>query len=121
MGDSPVAVEAIRIDNPIFAQLGVQAIVGQELLLIDTEHYGIIPGRLKIEHDVSTLFTYMFLHGSWAHLLGNAYFLYTFGDNIEHLFDGFFGVTLLRRIFHAAANVVFKDQEPERVHRGAKC
>ena len=30
--DSPVAVEAIRIDNPIFAQLGVQAIVGQELL-----------------------------------------------------------------------------------------
>jgi membrane associated rhomboid family serine protease len=28
----------------------------------------------------------MFLHGSWAHLLTNSYFLYTFGDNIEHMF-----------------------------------
>lgn len=28
----PAAVEAIRIENPIFAQLGVEAIVGQELL-----------------------------------------------------------------------------------------
>jgi hypothetical protein len=28
----PAAVEAIRLENPIFAQLGVEAIVGQELL-----------------------------------------------------------------------------------------
>jgi len=32
VGSLSVAVEAIRIDNPIFAQLGVEAIVGQELL-----------------------------------------------------------------------------------------
>ena len=32
LGQLSVAVEAIRIDNPIFAQLGVEAIVGQELL-----------------------------------------------------------------------------------------
>ncbi len=85
----------VEVDNPargtpwmVFIALVVFVgiFIGQELLLIDTEHYGIVPGRLKIEHDVSTLFTYMFLHGSWAHLLGNAYFLYTFGDNIEHLF-----------------------------------
>jgi membrane associated rhomboid family serine protease len=30
-----------------------------------------------------TLFTYMFLHGSWIHLLGNMLFLWVFGDNIE--------------------------------------
>jgi len=36
------------------------------------------PGR-----QVSHLFTSMFLHGSWMHLLGNMWFLYLFGNNIE--------------------------------------
>jgi len=30
-----------------------------------------------------TLVTYMFVHGSWFHLLGNMLFLWVFGDNIE--------------------------------------
>jgi membrane associated rhomboid family serine protease len=30
-----------------------------------------------------TLVTYMFIHGSWIHLLGNMLFLWVFGDNIE--------------------------------------
>lgn len=30
-----------------------------------------------------TLFTSMFLHGGWAHLLGNMLFLWIFGDNLE--------------------------------------
>ncbi|OIO60942.1 MAG: hypothetical protein AUJ47_10115 [Candidatus Marinimicrobia bacterium CG1_02_48_14] len=29
------------------------------------------------------LFTYQFVHGGWAHLLFNMFFLYIFGDNIE--------------------------------------
>lgn len=36
------------------------------------------PGR-----QVSHIFTSMFLHGSWMHLLGNMWFLWIFGDNIE--------------------------------------
>jgi membrane associated rhomboid family serine protease len=32
---------------------------------------------------VVTLFTYMFLHGNAAHLLGNMIFLWVFGDDIE--------------------------------------
>jgi len=32
LSDQPVAVEAIHLENPIFEQLGVRAIVGQELL-----------------------------------------------------------------------------------------
>ncbi len=35
---------------------------------------------------VHTLVTYALVHGSWWHVLGNVYFLYTFGDNIEHVF-----------------------------------
>jgi membrane associated rhomboid family serine protease len=36
------------------------------------------PGR-----QVSHVFTSMFLHGSWMHLLGNMWFLYLFGNNVE--------------------------------------
>jgi membrane associated rhomboid family serine protease len=36
------------------------------------------PGR-----QVSHLFTHMFLHGSWIHLLGNMWFLWLFGNNVE--------------------------------------
>jgi membrane associated rhomboid family serine protease len=32
---------------------------------------------------LSAPFTSMFLHGSWFHLLGNMWFLYVFGDNVE--------------------------------------
>ncbi len=35
-----------------------------------------------------TIFTAMFLHGSWLHLLGNMWFLYIFGDNIEARLGG---------------------------------
>ena len=36
------------------------------------------PGR-----QISHVFTSMFLHGSWMHLIGNMWFLWVFGDNIE--------------------------------------
>jgi membrane associated rhomboid family serine protease len=49
--------------------------------------WAIISGKLVRESDtVHTLFTHQFLHGSWYHVLFNAYFLYLFGDNVEHLF-----------------------------------
>lgn len=36
------------------------------------------PGR-----QLSHVFTSMFLHGSWMHLLGNMWFLWLFGNNVE--------------------------------------
>src|SRR6185436_20060020 len=36
------------------------------------------PGR-----QVSNVLTSMFLHGSWMHLLGNMWFFWIFGNNIE--------------------------------------
>jgi membrane associated rhomboid family serine protease len=32
-----------------------------------------------------TLFTSVFMHGSWVHLLGNMLYLWVFGDNVEDL------------------------------------
>lgn len=46
-----------------------------------------IAGLIKQEPlHVYTLFTHQFFHANWLHLLGNAYFLYIFGDNVEHMF-----------------------------------
>lgn len=53
--------------------------------------FGLIPGELLGTvrgHDggppaVVTMFTSMFLHGGWLHLLGNMGYLWIFGDNIE--------------------------------------
>jgi len=33
-----------------------------------------------------TLFTSMFMHAGWLHLLGNMLYLYIFGDNVEDIF-----------------------------------
>jgi membrane associated rhomboid family serine protease len=35
-----------------------------------------------------TIFTSMFLHGGWFHLLSNMWFLYIFGDNVEARMGG---------------------------------
>lgn len=36
--------------------------------------------------DMVTLFTSMFMHAGWAHLLGNMLYLWIFGDNVEDRF-----------------------------------
>lgn len=45
--------------------------------------YGSIPEEITSGEDYFTLFTSMFLHGGWMHLIGNMLFLWVFGDNIE--------------------------------------
>ncbi|MBL8029516.1 MAG: rhomboid family intramembrane serine protease [Fibrobacteres bacterium] len=36
-----------------------------------------------------TLITSMFMHGGWMHILGNMWFLYIFGDNVEDIMGPF--------------------------------
>jgi membrane associated rhomboid family serine protease len=44
-------------------------------------HYGLVPESFHF----SAIFTSMFLHGGWMHVLGNMWFLWIFGDNIEDI------------------------------------
>ncbi len=45
----------------------------------------IVPGLLESPSPIYlTILTAMFMHGGIAHLLGNMWFLWIFGDNIEH-------------------------------------
>lgn len=47
--------------------------------------YGSIPQETMNGEDTFTLFTSMFLHGGWMHLIGNMLFLWVFADNIEQI------------------------------------
>lgn len=52
------------------------------------KNYGVIPSKFfSVKTDILSrfypLFTSIFLHGSWVHLLGNMWFLWIFGNNIE--------------------------------------
>lgn len=42
-----------------------------------------LPAEVHALPSYLTLISYMFLHGSWVHLLGNMLFLWVFGDNVE--------------------------------------
>jgi membrane associated rhomboid family serine protease len=46
-------------------------------------HYGLISDPRYFH--VSAIFTSMFVHGGWLHVLGNMWFLWIFGDNIEDI------------------------------------
>ncbi len=39
--------------------------------------------QLDGEASAQTIFTSMFMHGGWFHLIGNLWFLWIFGDNVE--------------------------------------
>ena len=48
--------------------------------------WGTVPAEIMAGRGLLTLITSMFLHGGWAHLLGNMLFLWIFGDNVEDAF-----------------------------------
>jgi membrane associated rhomboid family serine protease len=55
---------------------------GFELLI---GRFGMVPARLSPTNPLPwlTLFSSMFLHGSWFHLISNMWTLFIFGDNVE--------------------------------------
>ena len=55
-------------------------------------HYGMVPylvtyfsriPEIDFPDVAKTFFTSMFLHGGWLHIIGNMWYLWIFGDNIE--------------------------------------
>ena len=67
--------------------------------------YGLTPARF---HPIDML-TSMFLHGGWMHVIGNMWFLWVFGDNVEDILGHgkFFVFCLLCGIAAAATHILF--------------
>lgn len=99
------ALIAVNVGVWVFVQgLGLA-----EPLLNSVCRYGLIPGELlgtlrpgtrimlsrgvacviTEERNFWTLFSHMFLHGGWLHLIGNMWFLGIFGDNVEEALGHF--------------------------------
>ena len=51
--------------------------------------FGAIPSNIVQGENLLTLFTSMFMHGGWMHLIGNMLFLWVFADNIEATIGNF--------------------------------
>jgi rhomboid family protein len=99
----PPYVTMALIGMNVFAWLFVQGAGGEESLAASVCNLGLVPAELTRSVPPGTafplgegiacvvdpgrepfhLFTSMFLHGSWMHMLGNMWFLWLFGNNIE--------------------------------------
>jgi membrane associated rhomboid family serine protease len=99
---TPIATYAITAAN-VAAWLWLQGLGSEPTLSRSVCTLGLIPGELLhavppgtafplgtgescvITADASwfTVLTSMFLHGSWMHILGNLWFLWIFGNNVE--------------------------------------
>jgi len=53
--------------------------------------WAFVPSRFLANpiENIPNLFTAMFMHSGWAHLLGNMLYLWIFGDNVEDRFGKF--------------------------------
>jgi len=57
----------------------ISSSVGEEVFV---NTWGFIPAEFYRMFFIP-MFSSFFLHGSWAHLVGNAYYFYVFGDDVE--------------------------------------
>jgi membrane associated rhomboid family serine protease len=80
----------------------------REVLPAFLQAYGVVPA----EFSAPTLITSMFLHGSWSHVLGNMWYLWIFGDNVEdRMGHGRFAIFyLLCGIVAAFGQIAFNSQ-----------
>jgi membrane associated rhomboid family serine protease len=55
------------------------------------KRWAFVPARFSADEagNIPTIFTAMFMHGSWLHLGGNMLYLWIFGDNVEDRFGHF--------------------------------
>jgi membrane associated rhomboid family serine protease len=113
----------VKRDFPIRKSAGVVyslILINSFIFLATWSPYGIKDivdrfGFTPANYEPATVFTAMFLHGGWLHILGNMVFLWMFGENVEdalghsltlicYLACGVFG-TLLYCLFAAHSTV----------------
>jgi membrane associated rhomboid family serine protease len=76
---TPVVTYALIAINVLFFLVELSA--GDAFI----ERWSVVPRRLLANPaaDFITIFTAMFMHAGWMHLLGNMLYLWIFGDNVE--------------------------------------
>jgi rhomboid family protein len=73
----PVATLLIIVAN--FVMFGAEIAFGDGFV----SRWSLVPAQVSSGAHLETIFTAMFLHASWSHILGNMVFLWAFGPEIE--------------------------------------
>jgi membrane associated rhomboid family serine protease len=107
----PVVTYGLIILNAVFFLIELNS--GEAFIT----RWAFVPSRFLAspETDFLTLFTSMFMHAGWVHLLGNMLYLWIFGDNVEdrfgqgnylifYLFCGL-GATFTQLTFSESSNI----------------
>ncbi len=70
-----------------FYEIGMSASELQSFVVA----YGLVPARFLADPNAewTTIFSSMFLHGGWFHIINNMWVLFIFGDNVEARMGGF--------------------------------
>ena len=91
-----------------------QSSLGSENLAELFFRFGVIPSNyLNLQgYSIIPLFTSIFLHGGWLHLLGNMLYLWIFGDNVEDLM-GHSGYLFFYLLAGLAANLTHIVANPQ--------
>lgn len=113
----PIATYTLIALN-VAAWFLLQGFGGESTLNASVCDFGLIPGDIfsdaggrrycRDEGQVTGLLTHMFMHGSWMHIIGNMWFLWIFGDNVEDSMGSVrFALFYLFAGFAAAAAQIF--------------
>jgi membrane associated rhomboid family serine protease len=97
----------IAINTIVFLYEETLSSAGLERVVME---WGIVPDRLHL----ASLFTSMFLHGGWLHLIGNMLYLWVFGRNIEDLIGSgkFLLFYILCGLASAVVHIIFNAYSP---------
>jgi membrane associated rhomboid family serine protease len=84
-GRTPIVCYALILANAVIF-LGYWLTLQSEMQLAQFFYaWGMVPAQVAAGEGWHTIFTSMFLHGGWMHIIGNMLFLWIFGDNLEDL------------------------------------
>ncbi len=98
----PISDVNTRSNGPPLVTIGVivvnvlvfvyEQMLSNQALQLFILAYGVVPLEITTGRDLApriplpiwfTLFSSMFMHGGWMHIIGNMLYLWVFGDNIE--------------------------------------
>lgn len=102
-----VTISLIVVNILIFVY---EAMLDPDQLNVFIARHGIVPDRLHL----TSLFTSMFLHGGWLHVLGNMWFLWIYGRNVEDIMGSakFLVFYILCGLIAALVHVLFNPFSP---------
>lgn len=88
-----------------------QSSLSQQGFMRIIQTYGLVPAQFSLSNpfEIFTIFSSMFMHGGWFHLISNMWTLYIFGDNVEDRMGSgrYLVFYLLAGVVAAATHVLF--------------